>query len=404
MSCRICKSQLREIIDFGKISLVGQFYKKKNKAKKYKITLCFCSKCKHVQIKQKINPDLLFKNYLWETGVSKSNILIINELIKYLNKFKINKNSKVLEIASNDGVLLNIFQKKLNCLAVGIDPAKNLAKKKRFKNIKRIIDYFNYNSSKLIAKKFGLFNFIIARNVLAHVKNPNEILKGVYKLLDYNGLFIIEFPSLLNIIKFNQYDNIFHEHIGFHSLKSIQDLCAGNNLKLVDCQLIESQGGSLRCFITKKDSKIKINKKIKKFLKIEKLNGLFDNSKLFDFKNKINSHRKNLYKLIKNLKKKKFKISAYAASGKGQALLQYCKIENDFLDFIFDKSSLKQNKYTSGTNILIKKPSDINKKKVDYLLLLSWNLIKEIKKQEYKFIKSGGKFITPYPKPSIIHK
>ena len=105
MSCRICKSQLREIIDFGKISLVGQFYKQKNKAKKYKITLCFCSKCKHVQIKQKINPDLLFKNYLWETGVSKSNILIINELIKYLNKFKINKNSKVLEIASNDGIL-----------------------------------------------------------------------------------------------------------------------------------------------------------------------------------------------------------------------------------------------------------------------------------------------------------
>ena len=156
---------------------------------------------------------------------------------------------------------------------------------------------------------------------MAHVKNPNEIFKGVYKLLDYNGLFIIEFPSLLNIIKFNQYDNIFHEHIGFHSLKSIQDLCAGNNLKLVNCQLIESQGGSLRCFITKKDSKIKINKKIKKFLKIEKLNGLFDNSKLFDFKNKINSHRKNLYKLIKNLKKKKFKISAYAASGKRSGVI-----------------------------------------------------------------------------------
>ena len=404
MSCRICKSPLKEILNFGKINLVGQFYKKKNKSKKYQITLCFCSKCKHVQIKQRINPDLLFKNYLWETGISNSNIIIINKLIKYLKKFNINKRSKVLEIASNDGIFLNILQKKLNCLAVGIDPAKNLAKKNYFKNIKRIVDYFNYNSSKKIKKKFGNFDFIIARNVLAHVKDPNEIFNGAHKLLSKNGIFIIEFPNLLNILKFNQYDNIFHEHIGFHSLKSIKDLCNLNNLELIDYQLIDSQGGSLRCFITKINYKFKKRKKIEKYLKIEKINGLFKNSSLLGFKNKVNSHRNNLNKLIKNLKRKNFKISAYGASGKGQALLQYCQIKNNLIDCIYDKSKLKQNKFTSGTNFLIKKPSFITRKRVDYLLLLSWNLIKEIKKQEYSFIKNGGKFIIPYPKPNIIYK
>ena len=124
----------------------------------------------------------------------------------------------------------------MNCIAVGIDPAKNLIKKNYNKNVVRLIDFFNYKSSIKVERKFGKFDFILARNVLAHVKDPNEIFKGVNNIIQDNGIFVVEFPSLDNIFLFNQYDNIFHEHIGFHSLKSINDLCLLNKLSLINCE------------------------------------------------------------------------------------------------------------------------------------------------------------------------
>ena len=402
MRCRICKSKLKNIINFGKIGLVGNFYKKKKIEQKFKISLNFCSLCKHVQIKEKLNPDALFKNYLWETGVSKSNITLIKQLIKTLKKLKISKKSKIFEIACNDGIFLNILQKKLNCFTLGMDPARNLANKNKTKNVTRIVNYFNKKTSKKVSSKFGKFDFVIARNVLAHVKNPNEIFNGAFNILKENGIFILEFPSLLNIIKNNQYDNVFHEHIGFHSLKSIIDLCNLNHMRMINFDKIDSQGGSLRCYVVKKSSNMKVNNKIKNFIKIEKNNGLYSNKKLMSFKKNINAHRVKINSFIKNLKKKNKKISAYGASGKGLALLQYCKINNKLIDDIYDKSKLKQNKFTAGSQIFIKNPFMIKKQKIDYLLLLSWNLKKEIIKQEKKFRTNGGKFIIPFPSPKVV--
>ena len=396
--CRICSGINEEIINFGKIALVGSFFKKSKNLKKYKISLNFCKKCKHVQIREILNPDLLFRNYLWETGVSKSNINLINDLSKKLIKFQIKKESKVLEIASNDGSLLSFFKKKFKCQVLGVDPAKNFNNKK----ILTIIDYFNRSLSKKIKKKFKTFDFIIARNVIAHVPNPNEIFSGVDNLLTEKGVFIIEVPHLKNIIKQNQYDNIFHEHIGFHSLKSIIDLTRKNNLKVFNVEKIDSQGGSIRCYICKKNYKKKIQKQVKIILDNEKKIGLFSSTQLKKFKLKIIRHISKLRNLVDNLKKLKKNISVYGASGKGQALLQFSKLDNKKIDFVFDKSKLKENCFTPGTNIKILNPVKIKKINPDFLLLLSWNLKNEILNQEKKFIKKGGKFITPFPTPRVI--
>ena len=266
--CRICKNSLIRIIKFRNISLVGEFFKKKKILKKYKISLNFCKICKHVQISEILNPDLLFKNYLWETGVSKTNINLIKIFINKLSKSKINKNSKILEIASNDGSLLDFVKKKFKCFVIGIDPAKNLIKNRK-RNFTTIVDYFDYNKSIKIKKKFENFDFIIARNVVAHVKNPNEIFKGVENILKQKGQFVLEVPHLYNIFKFNQYDNIFHEHIGFHSLKSIIELSERNNLKVFNVEKIDSQGGSIRCYICKKNNPLKVSQKIKLILREE---------------------------------------------------------------------------------------------------------------------------------------
>lgn len=396
--CRICSGINEEIINFGKIALVGSFFKKTKNLKKYKISLNFCKKCKHVQIREILNPDLLFRNYLWETGVSKSNIDLINDLSKKLKKFQIKKESKVLEIASNDGSLLSYFKKKFKCQVLGVDPAKNLNNKKIF----TIIDYFNRSLSKKIKKKFKMFDFIIARNVIAHVPNPNEIFSGVDNLLTEKGVFIIEVPHLKNIIEQNQYDNIFHEHIGFHSLKSIIDLTRKNNLKVFNVEKIDSQGGSIRCYICKKNYKKKIQKQVKTILDNERKIGLFSSTQLKKFKSKIIRHISKLRNLIDNLKKLKKNISVYGASGKGQALLQFSKLDNKKIDFVFDKSKLKENCFTPGTYIKILNPVKIKKINPDFLLLLSWNLKNEILNQEKKFIKKGGKFIIPFPTPRVI--
>ena len=401
-NCRICESKIKKIIDFGKIALVGNFSKKKVSQKKYKISLNYCVSCKHVQISEKLDPNLLFKNYLWETGISKSNIHLLRDHLQKLKKFGINKKSKVLEIASNDGSFIKILKKKFNCFVIGVDPAKNLAKKANKKSIFTINNYFDYKLSYFLKEKYNKFDYIFARNVIAHIKEPNNVFKGIDNLLKDNGIFVLEVPHLLNILNNNQYDNIFHEHIGFHSLKSIQDLCKANNLKVFDIDKIDSQGGSIRCFISKQTSNQTISSNVSLMSKIEKKSNLFLNSNLKMFKNKILKHSKSLHKLIARLKNKKKKISVYGASGKGQALLQFSKMNNNLIDFVFDKSKLKQGLYTPGTNIKIKNPKYISRKNVDYLLILSWNIKKEIIKQEKKFLKNGGKFIIPFPQPKII--
>ena len=396
-NCRICHSKTVKIISFKKISLVGNFFKKKGDLKKFPISLNFCTKCKHVQIGEIVNQRMLFSNYFWQTSVSKTNISIFDDLIK-LYKKKLNNNTKVLEIACNDGSFLRYLQKKFRCFLVGVDPAKNIFKKN--KGLIFLNNFFNFSKGKEIRKKFGKFDLIFARNVLAHVTDPNEIFKGAKELLLDNGVFIVEVPHLLPILKNLQYDNVFHEHQGFHSIKSIKDLSTKNGLYLNNVELIKSQGGSIRCDIRKYNKNI--NKKVLTFLDFEKKNNFFDVNFLKRYKNKILDHNKNLLSFLKKLKDKGKKISVYGASGKGQALMQYCGIDENLIDKVYDKSNLKKGRFTPGTNIEINLPKYINRKNIDYLLLLSWNIKSEILKQERNFLRKGGRFITPFPRPKIL--
>ena len=402
--CRICNNKLISVLSFKKVALSGSFLKKneiKNE-KKYPLSIAVCKDCKHLQIQDLINPKKLFNHYEWETGVSKSNIELILSFLKLLKKnFKLDEKSKIFEIASNDGTLLKEAKKKYKSFVLGIDPAKNLMKISKKNNVKTIDDFFSYKMSHKIKKKYSTFDFCIARNVIAHTPNPNDIFKGVENLISEKGIFIIEVPHLESIYKDNQYDNIFHEHVGFHSLKSINDLCNKNNLKVINVEKIDSQGGSIRCYITKINNNIVKSKKVQSLLSKEIKLGLFKLITWKNFAKKISKHKKKLNDYLKKLKSNNFKISAYGASGKGQALLQICNIGSNYLDNIYDKSKIKQGKYTPGTHIKIIDPKYINAKNIDYLLLLSWNLSKEIAKQEINFLRNKGKLIIPFPKPKI---
>jgi SAM-dependent methyltransferase len=402
--CRICNNSLITILNFKKVALSGSFLKinQISKEKKYPLAVAVCKRCKHLQIQNLVEPQKMFNHYEWETGVSKSNIELILGLLKSLkNNFNLNNKSKIFEIASNDGTLLEQAKNKYDSFVLGIDPAKNLIKISKKKGVNTIVDFFSYKKSKEIKNKYNTFDFLIARNVIAHTPNPNDIFKGVSNLMNEKGLFVIEVPHLENIYTDNQYDNIFHEHVGFHSLKSINDLCDKNNLKVIDVKKIESQGGSIRCYIVKKNYRILINKRVKTLSIKEKKMGLFKLPSWLTFAKKVNIHKKKLNNYLKKLKEDNYNISAYGASGKGQALLQICDIGKNYLDNIYDKSKIKQGKYTPGTHIKIVDPKYINIKTTNYLLLLSWNIAKEIVKQEKKFLLNKGKIIVPFPLPRI---
>ena len=408
MSCRICNKKLKKLIDYKKVALSGNFLKKKEikNEKKYQLTLMICKSCKHLQIKEKINSKLLFnKDYVWKTGTSSTNIKLIKNLLsKLVSKFGIYKKSKFIEIASNDGTLLKEVKKNFKSYVLGVDPAKNLKNTFKKNSFDTIVDFFSYSKSIKINKKYGKFDFCIARNVLAHTKNPNDIFKGVKNILNKNGVFVIEVPHLYNIFKDNQYDNVFHEHIGFHSLKSIDDLCKRNRLKIFDVEIVDSQGGSIQCFIAHKERKIPIKTKILNIITKEKKIGLFNLVSWKHFANRVHIHSFKLNNLLKKLKNKDKRIDIYGASGKGQSLMQFCKIDKEIIDNVYDKNKSKQNKFTPGTHIKIIDPKKINIMKPNYLLLLSWNIKKEIMRQEKQFLNNKGIMIIPFPEPRLIRK
>ncbi len=402
--CRICSNKkLIELIDYKRVRLSGNFFKK-NKAlkdKSYALKLIICDYCKHLQINNNLSPAILFKHYVWKTSDSKTNLSLIKEFYDELIKKNIAmKESKIMEIASNDGSLLKEFCKKNNNLCLGVEPAKNL-KKYYPKYIKLINNFFSYKLSNLIKKKYNKFDIIIARNVVAHLNNPNDVFKGVENIINNDGIFVVEVPYVYFFFKENQYDNVFHEHNGFHSIKSLKDLSEKNKLFLFDVSIIKSQGGSIRCYISK--NKIKQSDKLKRYLKIEKEIRLFNISTWKKYANRVYAHKYQMINLIKKLNNKGKSVSVYGASGKGQVFLQFTTLNHLLIKKAYDKNKDKIGKVTPGTFIKIYDPINIKKDMPDYLLLTSWNIKDEIIKQETEYLKKGGKLILPFPNPKIIN-
>ncbi len=400
--CRVCEHKnFLDIVDYNKVCLSGNFYNynKAKKDKKYTLKLIICKKCKHLQINNNLSPSLLFNHYVWKTSDSSTNINLINNFLNELLKMKfISKNTKALEIASNDGSLLKRMYKLYKNFCIGVEPAKNL-KNEYSKKISVLTDFFSLKLSKKIKIQYNQFDLIIARNVIAHVKNPIDVFKGVNYILKPDGKFIVEVPYLLYFFKENQYDNVFHEHNGFHSIKSINDLCNSSNLFLNNISIISSQGGSIRCFISKKKNKSKL---LLKYLSIEKSSKIYKLSSWLRFSNLVYKHKDKMHNMISEINNKGKSVSVYGASGKGQIFLQFCNLNHKLINKAYDKNTSKIGKFTPGTLIKICDPKNILIDFPDYLLLTSWNIKEEIIKQEYKYIRAGGKIIIPFPVPKIL--
>ena len=405
MICRNCKKKI-----FNKISNIGSqpisslFPKEKKIMKNFSLNLYQCKFCDLVQLAKIPNlKDMYGPEYGYKTSVSNLMIKHLKDKINNLKKFKVLKNrSSILDIGSNDGTFLNFFSnKKKNFNLYGIDPSASSFLNNYKKDIKIIVDFFNKKSvEKNFLNKNIKFSLISSYAMFYDVEDPNTFCNYINRILEKNGVWTLEFSYFPLLLKNLTYDQICHEHCIYYSLNTFNKILLKNNLKIIDFNLNEINGGSIELFCAKKNSKFKSNMgKIETLIDEEKKISKSDFDK---FNLRIQNSKKNLILFLENNNKNK--IIGYGASTKGNVILNYCGVTNKNIHYICDANPKKINKYTPGILIKIISKDKMRKLKPKYLLVLIWSFRTEVIKQEEKFIKNGGKLIFPLPIFHIIDK
>ena len=402
-NCRSCgNNKLIPIFDLGDQPLANALLENKKQIKKEKsfpLKLVICKKCKLLQLNFTVNPSILFRKYLWVTGTSNRVKSYRQIFFKKISKYLKKHNNYICEIASNDGFFLNQVKKKNKVL--GIDPAINLAKHASSKGIKTLPNFFNFRLAKKIVKTDGdRPNIIICRNVIPHVENLNDVLKGIHYLISTNGYGIIEFHNAAHMLKKKHYDYIYHEHIFYYTLTTLSRVLKKQKLFPFDFFLSPISGGSYVIIFSKK--KLTKSKKYTNKLKFEKKEKLDDINYWKNLGNLAKNHKEKLLKIISLYSKNKNMIG-YGASARSSTLLNYLKLNNKTISKIIDANPLKKNLFTPGSNIKISLPYKKAINSSDVILLLAWNFKNEILKN-LKKMKFKGDIIIPLPNIKIIKK
>ena len=390
-----------EFLDLGQQPLANYYFnksQKKKKERKYRLIVCFDNQNKLVSIKKTFSSKMMFNNkYPYRSSMSKTMQRSFKELAKHI-KLKINP-KKILEIGSNDGSFLKNFNKSMS---VGIEPCTNVEKITKKKKFNTIPKYWNTKLARDILKKYGYFDLIYSANTISHIKNLNDVFSSIDLVLSKTGIFIIEDPSLIECLKRNTYDQFYNEHIYVFSYLSLRNILKKYNLEIYKIENLDIHGGSNRYFIKRMKNKIKIEKSVIKQKRKEMKYGLNKKNTYYKFRKRVEESKKKLVSIFNYCKSKNKKIIGYGATAKSTTILNYCNINDQTIDYFIDTTQDKQNKYTPGTKIKIKKYKGGINKDVDYVFLGAWNFKKEIFKKEKKYIKRGGKFIIHTPLPRIV--
>jgi hypothetical protein len=380
--CRICKENIKIIFcDLGRTPLSNSFLNKNElltKEKAYPLKVFFCKKCYLFQLPKHADPIKIFRNYDYFSSYSKIWQNHCKNFTDTILKNYRNKVSYVCEIGSNDGTLLKFFKKK-KIKTLGIEPARNIAKFANKSKIYTINKFFTNNlAKKLISRGYNI-DLIVCNNVLAQAPNIIDFTKGIKTLLAKNGIVTIEVPHVLNLIKFKQFDTIYHEHYSYFSLLSLKKLFGKYELEIYNVNKLSTHGGSIRIFCKHTDNKFyKIEKNVSKIINEEISNKIFEIKNFYKFQKSIKEIKIKFNLILNKLKINKKYVIAYGAPAKGNTLLNYCGIKKKLIKFTIDKNPIKVGKYLPGSHIPIYKSSDISQIKPDYVVILPWNLEKEI--------------------------
>ena len=407
VKCRFCGQELKDtFVNLG-LSPLSNSYVKKDALNKgeyfFPLHVQVCQNCFLVQLEEYESPADIFTDYAYFSSYSDLWLAHAKKYVDMVTKrFSLTENSQVVEIASNDGYLLQYFLEK-SIPVLGIEPAKNVAKVAIAKGIHTISEFFGAELAEKLVTEKGRADLLLGNNVLAHVPDLNDFVAGLNILLNDDGVITMEFPHLLNLIAENQFDTIYHEHFSYLSLLTVQKVFATHGLRIFAVQELHTHGGSLRIFACKENClKHQQEESVGQLLAKEIAFGLDKIDTYLDFSEKVKKVKYDLLQLLVELKNQGKTIVAYGAPAKGNTLLNYCGVKNEFLDYTVDRSPHKQGLFLPGTQIPILDPAEILQTKPDYVLILPWNLKEEIMSQLEYIRQWEAKFILPIPKVEVV--
>lgn len=408
MNCRFDGKPLTEVmVDLGHCPPSNSYVTKENLLAPevtYPLTVYVSEGTFYAQVPEfKRATEIFNEDYAYFSSVSTSWLAHCEEYVKMMIKrFGFNRDSFVVEIASNDGYLLQYF-KQAGVPCLGVEPSLSVAKVAREKGIETEVDFFGEKSAKGVAEKKQKANLILGNNVFAHVPDVNDFIKGVKVLLADKGVVTFEFPHLLQLLQQNQFDTIYHEHYSYFSLFTVQFLVAAQGLEVFDVEEIPTHGGSLRIFLKHKgDAAHPVEARVKALLDKEIAAGINNMQTYRDFAKKAQKVKMDFLKFLIAQKEAGKKVAAYGAAAKGNTLMNYCGVKPDLLPFVVDASKFKQGRYMPGSHIPIVTEEKIKSEKPDYLVILPWNIKDEVMKQLAYVKEWGAKFVVAIPKLTIL--
>lgn len=406
-TCRLCKSKDIVCVLHLEPTPIGEGYIKeselKNKQDEYPVDLCLCKNCGNVQLADVINPDILYKNYTYKTTHSLNLDKHFDEYAKtILEKIHLEKESLIVDVGSNDGSLLKSFKKK-HMRVIGVDPAIEIANDATHNGISTYKNYFNVETARMIQKENGKASVITTNNTFANIDNLDEILDGVRELLSPDGVFIYETGYVLDVIQKVIFDNIYHEHLNYFSVKSSKQFLERNGFELIDVMHTPTKGGSIRCFAQLRDGKREVQSSVDYFIRVESDFSLHNEEtyKLFD--ENIN-RMKIIYCLLEALKQSGRKIIGYGASVTVTGILFNFMLDKNQIDFLVDDNSIRYNLYSPGKHIPVFPSEKIYDYKPDYIVILAWQYADVIIKKHKRYLDDGGSFIVFQPQLRVINR
>ena len=406
-ACRSCQAPLRHtFVDLG-MSPLCESYRTRDQLNQmeafYPLHVMVCEKCFLVQLEQYVSADHIFAEYAYFSSFSDSWLKHSSNYVNMISqRLHLGSQSFVVELASNDGYLLQYFVKR-DIPVLGVEPAMNVAKAAEQKGVPTLVKFFGFQTALEMAANGQMADLVIGNNVLAQVPDINDFVSGIRILLKPGGVATLEFPHLVRLMSENQYDTIYHEHFSYFSLITAEKIFSAHGLVLFDVEQIPTHGGSIRVYVRHADDQSKPVTTAVVSLRQRELTLKVDCIETYaSFSEQVKESKRALLELLIRLRRQGKRIVGYGAPGKGNTLLNYCGIRTDFLEFTVDRNPYKQGRFLPGTHIPIYAPERIKESRPDYILILPWNLKTEIIAQLAYIRNWGAKFIVPIPTAQIL--
>ncbi len=405
-SCRACGgTQMRKFLSLGPTPLANSFLKEPREFESeasFPLDVYYCPGCSLVQLLDVIDPQVLFRHYVYVTGTSTTiaehNIRYAQTVVELL---QLGSDDLVVEIASNDGSLLKCFQPH-GVRTLGIEPATNIAQVARAAGIETVNEFFDRNTAHSVRDDYGSAKAIIANNVLAHVDDTQDFLAGARDLLTHDGLLVVEVPYVGELLEHFEYDTVYHEHLCYFSVTALMHLCASVGLSVVRIDHVPVHGGSVRMYAGRTEYQGGHAAVVRELAARETRQGITDYTRYQKLAADVQENRRALRALLSDLKSKGKRIAAYGAPAKGNTLLNFCDIGTGLIEFTVDRNPLKIGSYTPGMHLPVLPVEALLDQQPDYCLILAWNFAEEIQQQQAEYRRRGGRFILPIPEPVVL--